>query len=128
MFRAPARITVGFALFISGCAASQVRTAAITGQPEMRAAILDNVPLGSSIAQAEEFMKSEGFTCKVQRNTSWAERSADGRHVSQEGIDYLYCTRADRAGFLVAREWKVALVLEGDAVKDAFVNAGLTGP
>lgn len=122
-------------LALNGCASQRTKappvpvlSAQISDRTRMRTALLEAVPLGTSVVDAERFMASERFHCTLNRNASFAEQQDGGHSVVHEGIDYLYCDRFDRAGFMVSRRWQIALVLEDESVKDMIVNAGMIGP
>lgn len=85
----------------------------------MKEALRRAIPTGTSLANARRFMEQEGFACKITRNGSFRGR---------EGIDYLYCDRSERYAHWVDQRWQIALVLEGDRVRDIEVAHGLIGP
>ncbi len=98
-------------------------TAGLTAPVTMKTAVLDAVPIGSTLAHAEQFMAQEGFECVRMTNADFAEQE---RVYHQ--IDYLYCDRIDSAAFPVTRRWQLALVYENDQITDALVSTGLIRP
>lgn len=117
-------------LLLNGCAAR--RTAGNIDRSVMREVLLDAVPIGSNVKDAEAFMVSEGFACEIKRNARFVERrddaSVSGNHLTHEGIDFLECNRSEMAHLLIERKWHAAFVLDGETVRDVIVNLYLTGP
>lgn len=122
--------TILLAPLFSGCAGW--RTFGITDRAVMREFLLEAVPIGTNVKDAQAFMVREGFSCTIERNSSFSERNDDdperGPHRTLEGIDYLYCDRTELAHFLIDRRWQIAFVLNGETVSDLIVNVGLIGP
>ncbi len=113
-----------------GCAHSHQVTWRIQSPDQMKQVVQDSVPLGSSIAQAREFMESEGFECEVRKNSTFYERrSWTNRDLTtHKKIDFLNCHRNQSAGqFGLRRIWNVALVLNDEAVSEAIVSHYVDG-
>jgi hypothetical protein len=98
-------------------------TRGITDEAAMKAAVLQAVPIGSTLAHAEQFMVQEGFHCVPTTNADVAEQDRVYHHK-----DYLYCDRIDSAGFPVTQRWQMALVYEDEHIADVLVSTGLIGP
>ena len=117
-------------LFSAGCWHSSQVTWKIEDRDAMKQALLQHVPLGTLLSDAEKFMRAEGFTCTVERNGTFYERlawfDAGAKH---EGIDFLSCWRTQNAGALfMSSNWSVALVLKDNVVTDVLVGHCLDGP
>ncbi len=117
-------------LFSAGCLHFSQVTWKVEDLDAMKQALLQQVPLGTPLSDAEKFMRSEGFTCTVERNGTFYERlawfDAGAKH---EGIDFLYCWRTQNDGALfMSRNWTVALVLKDDVVTDVLVGHYVDGP
>src|SRR5713101_3012007 len=100
-----------------GCASSHSVTRGIQEPPRMIEVILDQIPVGTSLADAERFMQSEGFKCSQTTN---------GEFLGHRGLDYLYCDRSD--GGIVQRRWQVAIVHGDGKVSEVLASTGLVGP
>lgn len=98
-------------------------TGAITDQVAMKVAVLHAVPIGSTLAHAEQFMAQERFQCVPTTNANVAEQDR-----VYHNKDYLYCDRIDSAGFPVTQRWQIALVYENQRISDVLVSTGLIGP
>jgi hypothetical protein len=124
-------VAVPFAVILwGGCVHFSQATWKIEKPEDMRQAIIQRIPRGTSIDAARKVMESEGFTCNLKRNSTFYERTSwqtDGvqRH---DQIDFLECRRTQSAGFLMSRQWTVALVLNGDLVSDVLISHILDGP
>ena len=108
---------------LSGCLHFRQSTWKLTSREEMRKAVLEHVPLGTNVNAAQKFMEAEGFSCRLERNGSFQEKTWWGDHPEpHSGIDFLRCKRHQSAGFLMTTFWSVALVLEGETVSDVLVS------
>jgi len=92
-------------------------TQGIDDAAAMRNILVREVPPGSSVVEAERFMRDQGFSCY---------RELDASYRNLNGIDYLLCGRDD--GIVVFRVWSVAILHQDGKVTDVFVDTGLTGP
>ena len=91
----------------------------------MERVVLEHVPPGTNINAAQKFMEAEGFSCRRKQNESFSEMPVHviGEHAEiHSGIDFLQCDRQQSAGFLMEKIWSVALVLEGETVRDVLVS------
>jgi hypothetical protein len=75
------------------------------------------VPRGTSQMDAASILRRSGFSVK----------NMHGRFASETFPDYLF-GYFENGGRPVYRSWQVAVVLDGDKVKDYRVTTGLTGP
>src|SRR5262245_38532052 len=129
MRRIPMPSLVALTLFC-GCAHSNQITWQIGNADDMRSALLQHVPSGTTAEEAKKFMATEGFTCKMKTDGVFYERRAfNDAGKKHEGIDFIQCTRVQSAGDAwVSRRWNVALVLANDRVTDVLVACHLDGP
>ena len=79
----------------------------------VRQEILKLIPVGSSVAVAENVMAQNGFECSMQRDK-------DGH--------YLYCDRKKSKDAFVGTRWQVLLHYADDSVTDVSVSVGFVGP
>jgi hypothetical protein len=117
------RLVLPVVLFLGlGCASSQGITHGVTygiDEPrKMSAAILTNVPVGTSVGDARAFMEREGFECRLVQNGSFGDRT---------GLDYLSCSCDRREGLLVTRHWHIALVCRDGKITEVLAKTALTG-
>ena len=99
------------------CASPGRATRGLKEPAEMSRAILGVIPVGSDLAEAEQFMVGQGFDCR---------REVGAEFLDRKGIDYLYCNRYE--GGLVQRRWQVAIVYRGGKVTEVLASTGLIGP
>ena len=88
---------------------------------EIRAAVLERVPVASTQHRAREVMSGAGFTCTPEGPPGEAKDFAMSR---------LYCVRSQQAFsslLLVRRTVRVSFVLRGGRVEEVSVEQGLTG-
>ena len=112
-------LALAFVLAVGGCAHRDK----LSEQPaEAVAQIQHWVPVGTSLADAQNIMEQHHFTCSVKKNSSFGDLKA---------ADFLYCDRKDtdrRVTPVVTRHWQVALILADGKVSAMRVNMGLVGP
>src|SRR5580765_5931049 len=96
-------------------------TRGLKDRAAMKDVLLGIVPPGTSVAEARDAMKREGFTVTEKRSGSFAEQGK-----LHKNIDYLYCDRTESASFPIERRWQVALVNDGAQVTDVLVSLSLT--
>ncbi len=112
-----------------GCLATRTATKDLKTQDAMRSSVNASVPAGTSVRDAITFMESEGFECSVCRNEMFTERpSWHESGETYEGIDFIRCRRQNSAGFLMTRNWNVAILLDGDETGGVLVAHGIHGP
>lgn len=121
-------LVVGLA--IAGCTHAPRVTWNLEDPDLMREVVVWHVPPGTSIPAAGAFMKSEGFTVHLERNESFNERrSWVDIFKTHDHLDFLDCRRVQSAGsLLMSHFWEVALVLDGDVVRDVVVSHYVDGP
>lgn len=100
-----------------GCVGPPSATRGIEEPQRMVEAVVGKVPIGTSIKEAQRFMESEGFDCKLRTRAEFLDRSQ---------IDYLDCNRDE--GDLVKRRWQVALVHRDGKLVEVLSSTGLIGP
>jgi hypothetical protein len=83
----------------------------------MRKIILQAVPIGSSVDDAQRFMEQQGFTCNRKTNASYQ---------NLKGIDFLSCGRSE--GMIVHHDWSVVIIHRNAKLTDVLTNLWLTGP
>ncbi len=115
-------------LFVFGCATT--RTKRIDAPEIMQAEIDGLIHPGMSIAEVESVMKLEGFTCTMERNSSFiAMRSWLDKEPRRDAIDFIRCNRTNSAGLMMGRVWSLAILLEGDkATGEILVSHYVDGP
>jgi hypothetical protein len=115
-------------LFVFGCATT--RTKRIDAPERMQAEIDALIHPGMSIAEVESVMKLEGFTCTMERNSSFiAMRSWLDKEPRRDAIDFIRCNRTNSAGLMMGRVWSLAILLEGDkATGEILVSHYVDGP
>ena len=104
-------------LAAASCTSSRAGTRGIEEPPQMVAAVLGRIPLGTPVEEAQGFMEREGFRCSRIANAAFGERN---------GLDYVYCDRTE--GTVVSRRWQVALVYRDGLVVEVLASTGLVGP
>ena len=113
---------------VCGCAATKTRR--IDAPGAMETALEQLIRPAMTIEEIETAMKSEGFTCTVERQSSFIEmrtfRDMEPRH---DGIDFVRCRRTNSGGFMMARLWSVAVLLDGDrSTGKILVSHYIDGP
>ena len=103
---------------VVGCASTRSATQGIEEPPHMVEAVLSQIPVGTSVDDAQRFMEREGFTCSRSNNEAFLDR---------KGLDYVHCDRSDGSGF-VQRRWQVAVVHKDGKVVEVLATTGLVGP
>lgn len=107
----------------SGCApASYTLPRDLDNTEAMTAKLVEQVPPGTLAVTAQQTMERNDFECELKRNKSF--RASD---FTRDGFDFLLCKRTDKAGPHQVRCWQIALVLEDDVVRDAYVDISYTG-
>jgi len=126
-----------FVLVAVGCGHSSQFTWKIDDPVVMKSVLAEHVPHGTPVADARRFMESEGFDCRECSNGSFIERTWFGdREPRYDGIDFTDCDRVQNlgiykgsfGGLLMSRNWRVALVNDGNAVTDILVSHYIDGP
>ena len=115
-------------LLLLGCALTKTRRIEEPDKMETEIGVL--IHPGMTIEEVESVMKSEGFTCSVERNASFvAMRSWLDKEPRRDAIDFVRCNRANSAGIMMARIWSVAVLLDGDKTTgEVLVSHYVDGP
>ena len=100
-----------------GCAGARSATREIDKPERMVQAVMNGVPIGTPVDEAQRFMEGEGFQCRREANAKFLDRG---------GLDYLYCNRY--GGSIVKRRWQVAVVHRGGKVVEVLASTGLVNP
>lgn len=122
------RITWILVLLILGCATTKTRR---TDAPEkMQTEIGKLIRPGMTIEEVESTMKTEGFTCSVERNASFvAMKSWQDKEPRRDAIDFVRCNRTNTAGLLMGRIWSLAILLDGNKTTgEVLVSHYVDGP
>ena len=114
-------------LLVAGCSSSQPKLELSDNTASNIAVVASYIPAGTDSAAALKKMSDAGFTCKIERNKTFA-MSKGTTPIGEVGpIDCVWCDK--QQGSPVARRWQVILILdEEDKVKDHSVSTGLVGP
>lgn len=118
-------------LCVAGCLHSRQTTWKLTHQDDMKSVVAQHVPRGTSLAEAEAFMKREGFKCELKRDATFVASHpfSDDPRDQHEHIDFLLCERTQSGPqFMMGQLWSVALVVRDDKVEDVLVQYWLDGP
>ena len=94
----------------------------------MKATLAEHVPPGMDLAHARRFMEKEGFACRSEHGVFIEKTWFADVQPLHDGIDFVHCSRADSAGFLMGRVWDIALVHKGNVVTKVLVSHYLDGP
>lgn len=119
---APTLVMVGFIALVAWVAWDGTRGAPT--EERMLASLRRLVPPGSPAERVSPLLERRGFTCTDFRNGQW--RSYNGR-VERDGIDFVYCRRAEAAGFFTGRVWQVGIVHAGGVVTEILIKSHLDG-
>ena len=113
---------------VCGCAATKTRR--IDAPGAMETSLEQLIRPGMTIEEIETSMKSEGFTCTVERQSSFIEmRTFRDKEPRHDGIDFVRCRRNNSGGFMMARLWSVAVLLDGDrSTGKILVSHYIDGP
>lgn len=103
----------------AGCFHAQSVTYGIDDPQKMVAILSAEIPVGTSLVDAESYMQREGFHCSLHKNDRWGDRT---------GIDYIYCDRSKSASFPVTRRWQIAILHDDEAITEIIAKTGLIGP
>ena len=119
--------TMMICLLCVGCSSSKPKLELSDNTASNIAVVASFIPTGTDYATAFKQMSDAGFTCKIERNKTFA-MSKGTTPIGEVGpIDFVWCDK--RQGTPVARRWQVILILdEEDKVKDHSVSTGLVGP
>lgn len=122
------RITWILVLLILGCASTKTRR--IDAPEVMQTQIGKLIRPGMTIEEVESTMKTEGFTCSVERNASFvAMKSWQDKEPRRDAIDFVRCNRTNTAGLLMGRIWSLAILLDGNKTTgEVLVSHYVDGP
>lgn len=122
------RITWILVLLILGCATTKTRR--IDAPEVMQTQIGKLIRPGMTIEEVESTMKTEGFTCSVERNASFvAMKSWQDKEPRRDAIDFVRCNRTNTAGLLMGRIWSLAILLDGNKTTgEVLVSHYVDGP
>jgi hypothetical protein len=89
---------------------------------EMKQALSAEIPVGTSVTDAEARLRTRGFRISRMTNASFSDQGRVREH-----LDYVYGDMSEGVG-LVSRRWQVAVVHQHGAVTEVSVSTGLVGP
>ena len=89
---------------------------------EMQQALSAEIPVGTSVTDAESRLRTRGFRVSRMTNASFSDQGGIREH-----LDYVYGDMSEGVG-LVIRRWQVAVVHQHGAVTEVSVSTGLVGP
>ena len=112
-------LALAFVLAVAGCAHDD----RLSEQPTTATAQVQSwIPVGTSLADAQQIMEQHHFTCSIMTNSSFGDLKA---------VDFLYCDYSDSDNHItpiVVRRWQVALVLADGKVSAIRLTTGLISP
>jgi len=128
-------LLLSLAFLAIGCAHASQLTRSIDDPMVMRATLEDRIPVGTPIAEAQQFMEKEGFECRDHVNGTFVERrSWRDKEPRHERIVFIECSRAQKLGAgadggrPVNSKWDVALVNDGKVVTAILLSHYNDGP
>lgn len=132
----PRNLLLSMAFFAIGCAHAAQLTRSIDDPMIMKATLEERIPVGTPIAEAQQFMEKEGFECREHLNGTFVERrSLRDKEPRHERLMFVECSRAQRfnTGESDGRrpqssKWDVALVNDGKVVTTILVSHYNDGP
>ncbi|MGH7954240.1 MAG: hypothetical protein ACREFE_20285 [Limisphaerales bacterium] len=111
--------TLAVMLAVSGCSHDDN----LSMQPAQAATQIQNwIPVGTSLADAQQIMIQHQFACSLMTNSSFGVLT---------NADFLFCSRSvpdSKITPIVIRGWRVALVLTNETVSSVRVSTDFTGP
>ena len=96
-----------------------------------KSAVLNYIPIGTSIDKAKIFMEQHDFKFSSVKNQKYAEFSAiPDRQITRGPADFLWCDSGERMTWqlLVSKRWQVIFEDTDGRVSYVAVGVGLTGP
>src|SRR5438128_277975 len=90
----------------------------------MKREIAKQIPIGSSIEDAQRIMEANGFWCVWKRGGSFTEGTEEKPSVEHSDIDFLYCRKVKTLltdlpkSLIYMRLWEVAFVQKDGLVSD----------
>ena len=117
-------------LLMSVCGCAATKTKRIDAPGAMETALEQLIRPGMTIEGIETAMNSGGFACTVERQSSFIEiRTFRDKEPRHDGIDFVRYPRTNSEGFMMARLWSVAVLLDGDrSTGKILVSHYIVGP
>jgi hypothetical protein len=94
----------------------------------MKQEIAKQIPIGSSIKDAQRVMEANGFKCELMERSAYTEKQDDESVELHENVDFLWCDKETRAWLLCLRRWQVAIVHKDGIVSYISVAISLACP
>ena len=114
-------------LLFAGCTSTNSKLQLSDNTAGNVAAVAAYVPTGTDVATATKRMTDAGFTCKIERNKTFAMSKGTTPIGDVGPMDFVWCDK--QQGNPVARRWQVILILDKEnKVNDLSVSIGLVGP
>ncbi len=100
--------------FITGCQAKQPMKSTLltTNVDQTKQNVLQNIPVGSSIEDAQHLMEAEGCECS---------------HQQDDKGTFLYCDIHKNDQTFVSRRWQVIIYYKDEKVTSVSTSTGLVG-
>lgn len=101
---------------------------------QMEREILQAVPVGTLITNAEKIMKQNNFACEYVSNTSYSKfrkpgaGSIESRTISYKPSDILSCQITRSYYFIAYTKWRVIFAYKNQRVSNVVVSIESTGP
>jgi hypothetical protein len=89
---------------------------------EMQHSLAADIPIGTSVKDAEARLRDRGFRVSPMTDASFPHQGRVREH-----LDFLYGDMSEGNG-VVSRRWQVAVVHQQGAVTEICVSMGLVGP
>lgn len=102
--------------------------------PATKAAVLNVVPIDSSIGSAKATMETKGFHCIMMYNRTHAgfDPSNPQHLITYPKADYLWCDSGDRwtgwRSLIITKRWQISFVSKDQKVVSVDVGVSVTGP
>ena len=114
-------------LLFAGCTSTNSKLQLSDNTAGNVSAVAAYVPTGTDVATATKRMTDAGFTCKIERNKTFAMSKGTTPIGDVGPMDFVWCDK--QQGNPVARRWQVILILDKEnKVNDLSVSIGLVGP
>jgi hypothetical protein len=119
-------LVLAAACFMAQC--SSTKTKSQSDEQKMKEKVLEMIPIGSNLRDAQRSMEDSGFRCSKYKAASFVEYLNDNTQKVHEREDFLWCAKSEPIAPLTTLDWQVILVVHGEAVYEVYVSSGVTAP